>query len=77
VAGDFVGEAGVYFAHAGHGGVEVGVAFGMALFEVAEAFDPAAGASGGWAVDGVVEREAQAFDGDEFADAVRVDAGVA
>ena len=66
VGGDFVGEARVGLLHANDGGLQVGIAVGAALFEVADVFDPSADAFGGGAVHGVVLREAEAFDGDEL-----------
>jgi hypothetical protein len=76
MAGDFVGETRVGLFHAGHGGVETCVTFGTALFEVANVFDPAASALGGLAVHRMTWRKTQAFDGDRFVYALRVDAGV-
>jgi hypothetical protein len=76
MAGYFVGEAGVYFAHAGHGGVEAGITLRVALLKIADVFDPLANAAGGWAVDAMLWRETQTFDGDGFVDFLGVDAGV-
>ena len=44
--------------------------------EIADIFDPFAGAFAGGAVHGVALREAEAFDRDGFMGAVRIDAGV-
>jgi hypothetical protein len=76
MAGHFVGQARVNFAHAGHGRIQAGITFWVALFEAAKVFDPFADASGRWAVDVVLLREAEAFDGDGFVYAVWIDTRV-
>jgi hypothetical protein len=76
MAGDFVGETRIGFFHASHGGVEACVTFGTALFEVANIFDPTAGAFGRGTVHGVFGRKTQALDGDCLVDALGIDAGV-
>src|SRR4029077_12972406 len=71
-----VGEARVDFLHAGDGGFDVRVALGMALFAVANRFDPVTHAVRCWPVYAVAGREAQSFDGDGLLHAGRVHAGI-
>jgi len=76
VTSDVVGKARIGFFHAGHGGVEAGVTFGAALFQVANIFDPTAGAFGCRAVHRMVGRKAQTFYGNGLVDTLRINAGV-
>src|ERR1700694_1077168 len=71
-----LGKPGILLLHAGHGGIRIGIAFLLALLQIADSFNPSPQALGCGAMDTVIGRESQPLNGHGFTNTVRIYAGI-
>ena len=82
VARHFIGQVRIGFLHPMGGRCEVGIAAGVGpvdvtnLPDLANIFDPTAQPVGRWFVDAMRSGKSEAFDGDHFAHAIGIHAGI-